>query len=92
MSQFLDAYEVVLDTLVSEDVLDIFTKSELDRGSIWKSDDMLGSVVAIHRARHLLLERVEEVLFYFWKSSTQNKAVHRRSRETLVRGLGSEPV
>lgn len=92
MGDFFDPYEVVLDTLVSQDVGHIFAIPELDRGVIKELDDVVLSIVLVRGPGDLALERVEKVLFDFWESSTQNKAIDTSRREALACRFSAEPV
>lgn len=92
MGDFFDSYEVVLDTLVSEDVCHVLAIPELDRGLIEELDDVVLAVVLIRGPGDLTLEWVQEVLFDLWEGSTQNKAIDTSRRETLACSFSTEPV
>lgn len=84
MGDFFDPYEVVLDTLVSEDISHIFAVPEFYRGFVEELDDVVLAVVLVSGPGDLALERIQEVLFDLWKSSTQNKAIDTSRGETLA--------
>lgn len=84
MGDLLDTYEVVLNTLISEDVGHILTIPELYRGIVEELDDVVLAVVLVRGPGDLTLERVQEVLFDLWKGSTQNKAIDSSRCETLT--------
>lgn len=92
MGDFFDSYEVVLDTLVSQHVGHVFAIPELDRRFVEELDDVVLAVVLVRGPGDLALERVEEVLFDLWESSTQNKAIDTSRREALACSFSAEPV
>lgn len=58
MGDFFDSYEVVLDTLVSQDVGHIFAVPEFYGGFVKELDDVVLAVVLVRGPGDLALERV----------------------------------
>lgn len=92
MGDFFDPYEVVFDTLVSEDIGHVLAIPELYGRIIKKLDTVVLGVVFVGSIGDLALEWVQEVLFDLWEGSTQNKAINAWSGEALACRLRTEPV
>ena len=75
VSQFLDSYEVVFDTLVSEDIGHILTIPEFYRGSIPESDDVVFPVVLKGTQWNFTLHWVQKVFLHFGECTAEYESI-----------------